>query len=269
LIIFNRMVRAFALAILVVSTPLLAQAQDCAAIVARAGEKAGLPTGLMTAIATVESGRATRQGTVAPWPWTLNQGGKSMYFATKAEALATLRRVLDSGITNIDVGCMQLNWRWHGGGFATIDQMIDPAMNAAYAARFLLELHTRLGTWELATAAYHSIDPDRARAYLQRVSKAGVSLATPAPLQLAGILLRATGPIMALPPPVTPAQTAQAQPRPDLPLVPMAAARLSLRETLPPRLQRHWSDLVEIRDLLAVASAPSAGVGGGKPEDVE
>jgi hypothetical protein len=49
----------------------------------------------------------------------------------------------------------------------------------------------------------------------------------------------------------------------------MAAARLSLRETLPPRLQRHWSDLVEIRDLLAVASAPSAGVGGGKPEDVE
>ena len=159
-----RMIRAPILA-LVLSLALLvpgrAAAQDCAGLAAQAGAEAGLPEGLLPAIALVESGRGTGRGGIAPWPWTLNQGGKGMYFDTREEALAYLKQAVAEGVTNIDVGCMQLNWKWHAAGFASPEDMIDPARNTRYAARFMVELYNRLGSWDTAAAAYHSTTPDR------------------------------------------------------------------------------------------------------------
>ena len=89
-----------------------------------------------------------------------------------AEALAKLDDILATGTTNVDVGCMQLNWKWHSEAFASRADMLDPVQNTAYAARFLKELKNQLGSWELATAAYHSTDPDRGQAYVAKVSAA-------------------------------------------------------------------------------------------------
>ncbi|MCH8467972.1 MAG: transglycosylase SLT domain-containing protein, partial [Roseinatronobacter sp.] len=102
-------------------------------------------------------------------PWTLNKAGKGRYLATQQEALAILDSALASGRRNIDIGCMQINWHWHGAQFATLAQMIDPVENTRYAARYLRDLHQRLGDWELAVMRYHSADGARGRAYMQRV----------------------------------------------------------------------------------------------------
>ena len=58
-------------------------------------------------------------GRYRPWPWTLNQGGDSHYLDSAAEALAKLDDILATGTTNVDVGCMQLNWKWHSEAFAS------------------------------------------------------------------------------------------------------------------------------------------------------
>jgi hypothetical protein len=208
------MLRALALSVALL-LPGLAAAQDCARLAAEAGAEAGLPDGLLPAISLVEAGRGTGNGGIAPWPWTLNQGGKGMYFDTREEALAYLKQAVAEGVTNIDVGCMQLNWKWHSAGFASPEDMIDPTRNTRYAARFMVELYNRLGSWDVAAAAYHSTNPERGRNYVQKVMAARESfelspldapdgaggetlLLTAIPAQLDGILAFAGNPLVAL-----------------------------------------------------------------------
>ena len=208
------MIRALLLS-LALLVPGLAAAQDCARLAAEAGAEAGLPDGLLPAISLVESGRGTGNGGIAPWPWTLNEGGKGMYFDSREEALAYLAKALARGVTNIDIGCMQLNWKWHSAGFASPEEMIDPVRNTRYAARFMTELHSRLGSWEVAASAYHSTDPDRGRRYLEKVMAArssfrftpddgeggtaqGGTLLTAIPTELNGILAHGGRPLIAL-----------------------------------------------------------------------
>jgi hypothetical protein len=143
---------------------------DCEALAERAARMEGVPAGILSAIARVESGQ-TVQGAFRAWPWTLNQAGQGRYLASKYEALAVLDGALAAGRRNIDVGCMQINWHWHGAQFATLSQMIDPVENTRYAARYLRDLHQKLGDWELAIMRYHSADHDRGQAYAQRVRR--------------------------------------------------------------------------------------------------
>ena len=197
---------ALLLALLLAAGP--AAAQDCARLAAEAGAEAGLPDGLLPAISLVEAGRGDGNGGVAPWPWTLNQGGKGMYFDTREEALAYLENAVAEGVTNIDVGCMQLNWKWHSAGFQSAADMMDPVRNTRYAARFMAELHDRLGSWDTAAAAYHSTDPERGERYLQKVLAAQGSfrlspegettLVAGLPANLQGILAFAGEPLIAL-----------------------------------------------------------------------
>lgn len=197
---------ALLLALLLAAGP--AAAQDCARLAAGAGAEAGLPDGLLPAISLVEAGRGDGNGGVAPWPWTLNQGGKGMYFDTREEALAYLENAVAEGVTNIDVGCMQLNWKWHSAGFQSAEDMMDPVRNTRYAARFMAELHDRLGAWDTAAAAYHSTDPERGERYLQKVLAAQGSfrlspegettLVAGLPANLQGILAFAGEPLIAL-----------------------------------------------------------------------
>lgn len=140
------------------------EAPSCADLAEMAGAAQGIPPGLMAAISLVETGRNGQ-----PWPWTLNEGGKGMHFATRPEALSYLQGAIERGVRNIDVGCMQLNLRWHNAGFASADAMLDPVENTRYAALFLAELYRRLGSWEAATRHYHSTDKTRGAAYLDKV----------------------------------------------------------------------------------------------------
>jgi soluble lytic murein transglycosylase-like protein len=169
------------------ATSARAAVPDCESLAEAAAAAHGIPLGILPAIARVESGKAV-DGTVRAWPWTLNQGGAGSYHDTRQAALDTLASALATGRTNIDVGCMQLNWRWHAQAFPDAATMIDPVQNTQYAARFLRTLHGRHGSWDAAVAHYHSADPARGAAYAHKVTQAAALRAQSpeAPLHTAG-----------------------------------------------------------------------------------
>ncbi len=105
----------------------------------------------------------------SPWPWTINADGKGDWYATKADAVSAASEHLTDGTGTFDVGCFQLNMRWHGDHFSDLSDMFDPRQNAAYAATFLSQLYQESGDWAQAVAAYHSRSPDLAAAYLAKV----------------------------------------------------------------------------------------------------
>ena len=119
-------------------------------------KKYGLPENILLSISRVESGYQKVDGITRAWPWTLNAGGDSAYFQTKEVALGSLKSRIKKGVTNIDVGCMQLNYRWHKKFFKSLSDMISPTKNVDYGARFLKRLHQRHGSWEKAVKYYHS-----------------------------------------------------------------------------------------------------------------
>ena len=225
-----------------------APAVDCESLATAAGRAAGLPDGLLPAIARIESGRSQR-GTMRAWPWTLNHAGQGLYFDTPAEALAYLRRATAGGRTNIDVGCMQINHYWHGQAFENLSAMLDPVTNVSYAVQYLTKLHARHGSWAEAVRRYHSPDPDRGKRYLARFSDARAQILTgPSALQSPAptphsILAAQTGAIAPHPPRVGAIQQAgTAEPlagfaawplRPDRPGGAQALVALAAGQALP------------------------------------
>jgi len=132
-----------------------------------------LPSGLLSAIGRVESGRsAPGTGRLAPWPWTINAAGRGQNFADRATALTATRALLQQGVGSIDVGCFQVNLAYHPDAFDTLESAFEPQANARAAARFLSALRGRTGTWDAAIAAYHSATPERGIPYRQRVMAA-------------------------------------------------------------------------------------------------
>lgn len=130
----------------------------------------GIPQHLLAAIALTESGRwdPSRKESFA-WPWTVMAEGKGRFLPSKDDAVATVRRLQAEGVRNIDVGCMQINLRYHPDAFADLEQAFDPAANAGYAATYLAALFRETGSWERAAARYHSATPEYAVPYLERV----------------------------------------------------------------------------------------------------
>lgn len=124
----------------------------------------------MRAIALSETGR-TLDGGFHPWPWALNPGGAGTWYGSRQEALDAARAHRASGRTNLDLGCFQINYRWHHHAFRDLAEMLDPAANADYAARFLSELFAEFGDWGRAAAAYHSRTPEHAARYRTRFER--------------------------------------------------------------------------------------------------
>jgi soluble lytic murein transglycosylase-like protein len=159
----------------------------CARAIAAAERSAGIPAGLLLAIARVESGRAAPGGGVAPWPFAINADGSGRYPESKAAAIAEVEALRGRGIRSVDVGCMQVNLFHHPNAFPDLDAAFDPPRNVAYAVRVLRELHARTGNWSDAVAQYHSGEPGRGLAYHSRVRIArvagGTLLSSPAVLR--------------------------------------------------------------------------------------
>lgn len=162
-----RVTGVLALAMLAAALPGAAAARvpDCAGVLASAARAAGVPPDLMLAVGRTEAGR-TVGGRVVVWPWALNVGGKAHYAGSAAEALAVVREGHARGTTSIDVGCGQINLGWHPDAFASLEEALDPATNAAYAARYLRSLYDRHGSWTAAVAHYHSARPEAQRRYV-------------------------------------------------------------------------------------------------------
>jgi Transglycosylase SLT domain len=132
----------------------------CRDAATQASAETGVPFDVLLAVATVETGRNDQ-----PWPWTVNFGGDGQWFDSAEEAAASVDQALRAGATNIDLGCFQLNYRWHAEAFGSVDDMLDPERNATYAAEYLSRHYATTGDWALAAAAYHSATPEYARIY--------------------------------------------------------------------------------------------------------
>ena len=141
----------------------------CRRAVDAAGRAAGVPDHLMSAIARIESGRRSPDGSVNPWPWSINAEGVDHVYDTREAAVAGVRAFQANGMRSIDVGCMQVNLLHHPTAFATLEQGFEPAINAAYAAGFLMQLFQKTGNWPKAVANYHSSTPELGDAYQRKV----------------------------------------------------------------------------------------------------
>lgn len=124
-----------------------------------------IPRGLLGAIAKVESGVK---------PYVLNINGKPVFTSNQEEALQIITEAQGQGITNIDIGVMQLNYRWHRDEFSSLKAMLDIQNNIVYAARFLQKLKQQHGDWQTAVQHYHSARPEHHRPYAKKVLMAWI-----------------------------------------------------------------------------------------------
>ena len=132
-----------------------------------AAREAGVPPDILATLTLTETGRR-RGGVVRPWAWSVNAEGAGSWFDDPAEALAFAQDRIDQGRLNLDIGCFQLNYRWHGQNFPSVVEMFDPLENARYAARFVRDLYAETGDWRRAAGAFHSRTPLHANKYLAR-----------------------------------------------------------------------------------------------------
>ena len=147
-----------------------AQAGPCAVAIQFAETARKIPVHLLQAISLTESGRwSDHHDAFIAWPWTVMAEGKGRYLPSKEAALAEVRALQARGITNIDVGCMQVNLYYHGSNFASLEDAFDPIHNVAYATAFLLDLRKRRNSWTKAVQEYHSTNRDRQRHYQSKV----------------------------------------------------------------------------------------------------
>lgn len=142
----------------------------CEKVASNASKKTGVPFSVLSAISLAETGKLSNQ-VFSSWPWTVNMAGTGIWFKTEPAARDYVEKKLQLGARNFDVGCFQLNYRWHGKGFASIEEMFDPNSNALYAANFLKELYVEKGNWVDAAGAYHSRTPKFANKYKARFNR--------------------------------------------------------------------------------------------------
>ncbi len=144
--------------------------QTCDTVALQAAKTSGVPKEVLLSITRTETGRG-RGGKLQPWPWTVNMEGKGVWFEAEAEARAYVLKHFRAGARSFDVGCFQINYRWHGKAFASIEAMFDPQTNANYAAKYLKSLHAEFGNWVDAAGAYHSRTPQYADRYKARFNR--------------------------------------------------------------------------------------------------
>lgn len=156
----------------------------------QASQRTGVPLEVLRAISLTESG-TKRDGQFGPWPWTVNMSGDGRWFDNRQAALEFVERHFSSGSRNFDVGCFQINYRWHHSGFRSTEEMFEPMANAMYAAQFLKSLYLEFGDWTKAAGAFHSRTPKFAKRYITRYNRIRESLSGQTPTYVEPTILSA------------------------------------------------------------------------------
>lgn len=117
----------------------------------RASRANAVPLPVLYAVALTETGQRG-----ALHAYAMNIHGRSAFNATLEEAMSTFNHARRQGESLIDIGCMQINYRYHGRQFGSVEEMFDPARNVDYAARFLKALNKTEGSWTASVARYHA-----------------------------------------------------------------------------------------------------------------
>jgi hypothetical protein len=142
----------------------------CKAATHQVEKKMNIPSNLLRAISLTESGRWIEKDKAnIAWPWTVSSGGPGIYFNTKTEAIDHVRKLQAKGVTNIDIGCMQINLFYHGDAFKDLNDAFDPDHNAKYAGDFLTRLFKETKSWTAAAGRYHSSEPSKGMYYREKV----------------------------------------------------------------------------------------------------
>lgn len=141
----------------------------CAKAIAPIERLQAIPSQMLQAIALTESGRWDKIRKVKfAWPWTVTSGGSGKFFNTKQQAIDHVRALKAKGTRNIDVGCMQVNLKYHPDAFANLEQAFDPHVNAAYAAELVNKLRVSTRSWAQAVRHYHSSHHAKGRKYWRK-----------------------------------------------------------------------------------------------------
>lgn len=145
-----------AVVLIAIMWPALAQGSEICRIAVQAAERAyDIPPELLLAMNQVETLWSNQA-----WPWSLNIAGKPRRYQSGDQMANALGEVVRR-TENIDIGCMQINWRWVGKVCASNPaDLVDPASNALCSAKYLKSLYLRLGSWHQAVQAYH-VGPNR------------------------------------------------------------------------------------------------------------
>jgi len=121
-----------------------------------AAKEAGIPAVVLYAVALQESGTRVN-GTLRPWPWTLNVAGQGRFFSTKEAACQNLTYALKTtSAKRVDVGLGQINVGYHGHRVDTPCELLDPYLNLQIASTILLEQHKPGQDWLVTMGKYHS-----------------------------------------------------------------------------------------------------------------
>ena len=123
-----------------------------------------IPMGLLRAISLTESGMRGR-----PWPWTLNVYGVPYRYADARQTIAAVKSFLRRGIQLVDIGPMQVDWRYHAQHFAAVPAAVNPLRNIAVAGRILRNDYDQTGSWTAAVGLYHGGGPNRQSRYIHQV----------------------------------------------------------------------------------------------------
>ena len=131
----------------------------------------GIPSDVFYAVALAESGkRIEHLRELRPWPWTLNVHGNGRFYPSRRAATSALHEALAAGRTSVDIGLMQVNWRYHQSAFGEIDEALDPYRNLHVAAAILITCYQSRRDWWAAVGCYHAPnDRHRAERYRERV----------------------------------------------------------------------------------------------------
>ncbi len=133
----------------------------------------GLPPAFLYAVALSESGESSLgKGPFRPWPWTLNISGKGHYFPSRREAWQTLQGALENTNGWVDIGLMQISWRYHSAALGSAWHALDPYHNLRVAAAILRDCYIKHTNWMQSAGCYHA--PNNfasAQAYASRVNQ--------------------------------------------------------------------------------------------------
>lgn len=98
-------------------------------------QNVGIEPELLYAVALAESAKATSRGKVSPSCLAIR--GEKPYYPSSLEQA---KKILDDLLpyrSSVDIGCMQVNWRWHGHRVNHAYDLLDPNTNIRLAATIL------------------------------------------------------------------------------------------------------------------------------------
>jgi len=120
----------------------------CLEAISVAEERHDIPSGLLLAIAEIESNLN---------PLALNVGGRTRVPQSYDQAVAMLYDRAGRPRRDLNIGCMQIHTGWHLQAVDGQPQLfLDPEVNVDYGASLLRTLYEREGTWREAVGWYHT-----------------------------------------------------------------------------------------------------------------